>query len=206
MTPSKTKGNGSSGKVIMLSLLLVSAFPVLLGAALYGTSWRPAHFTNYGELVQPARQMTDVAMQTLDGKAAKWRDFRHKWALVYVGSNHDCTRDCRDSLYKMRQLRLALARDMGRMQTLLLLTGAVDMPDMVTSLRDYPELTVLSASGDRAAAIQQQFQHASSTTVGQGSLYLMDPMGNLMMRYPVDAEPEKMLKDLKHLLKNSRIG
>ena len=206
MTVSPASAKKSSGKAVMLSLLAISAFPVLVAVALYQSSWQPTQFTNYGELLQPARQISDVKVHSLDGKPFSLSDLRRKWTLVYVGSGNGCSRDCWDSLYKMRQLRLALARDMSRMQTVLVLTGTVDRHGMANRFRDYPDLRVLSASGAARLAVQQQFQSAAFEAPVQAPLHLMDPLGNLMMRYPADADPKKMLKDLKYLMKNSRIG
>jgi len=166
----------------------------------YGTGWRPAASVSHGTLITPARPLPQVALRRLDTAAAAAADPWHgKWSLVYVGAG-SCAGDCRDTLYLMRQTRLALNADMTRVARVFLVTG-----DCCASLflaREHPGLTVLDAQGAAAAALLREFPDGARSH----TLYVVDPLGNLMMSYDARRDPHGLLEDLKKLLRLSHIG
>ena len=152
-------------------------------------------------------------------------DFRGRWLLVRVGPSA-CSQDCQKALWVMRQVRLTTGRDRDRVERLWLVSDD-RMPD-ADALADYEGTWVLGVSAEALQATWQQ-PATPATPSGQAaagtpspslptvsstmdplsqetSFWLVDPLGNLMMRFPQDPDPAKMKKDLIRLLKASRIG
>jgi hypothetical protein len=180
--------------------LLAALFLLPLVAAFctyYGTPWRPARHLNHGALITPARPLPALALRALpDG--APVTPFHGKWSLVYVGDGA-CARECRDSLYVMRQTRLGLSQDMGRVQRVFLVTGGCC--DLKFLRSEHAGLLLLDATGHEAAALLREFPQERADT-----LFVVDPLGNLMMRYDARSDPRGLREDLQQLLRLSQIG
>lgn len=128
------------------------------------------------------------------------------WTLLYIG-DADCDAVCIDSLYKMRQIRIAQNENMKRVQTLFLLQGDALPQELVLRLaEEYRDLTVVPVSAAQAGQIAPFFAIDDAGMEAAERVYFIDPLGNLMMYYGPDADPAGMLKDLRKLLKFSRIG
>ncbi len=160
----------------------------------YGSDWRPAAQVNHGELITPPRPLPVV---TLPGTTTKL--LRGRWTLIYIGDGR-CAPQCQEALYIMRQTRLALNRDMTRVERLFLATA--DCCARVYLQREHPGLFVIDATGPDTAALLAAFPHADTTV----SLYVVNPLGNLMMRYDIRQNPHGLLEDLQRLLRLSQIG
>jgi hypothetical protein len=180
-------------------LLLAALFFVPLAAAFilyYGVGWRPAGGTNNGELLQPLRQMPPAAESLLRGPT---KDAKN-WVLIYVGDGK-CDEDCRRALVLARQTRLSLNKDMTRVNLAFLATG--NCCDVAYIDKEHPRLIVRDVSEpevfDQLMAVlpQEDLRHW---------LLIIDPLGNIVMRFDVRKEPSLLLKDLKKLLKLSHIG
>jgi len=173
----------------------------------YGTSWRPGGHVNHGELIQPPRPLphVDLPRIALAGEATREVApsdptlFRGKWTLVYIGDG-SCDASCRGTLYVMRQTRLALGTDMTRLDRVFLATANCCARDYLA--REHAGVTVLDASGADAARLLDRFPAGDRTH----SLFIIDPLGNLMMRYDVRRDPRGLLVDLRRLLELSQIG
>ncbi len=184
--------------------LLAALFVVPLALAFftyYGTSWRPLARVNHGELIVPARALPSSALpQVLPAPAAAPATvFRDKWSLVYLG-NGGCADACRQALYVMRQTRLALNNDMTRVARVFLATTDCCARGFLES--EHAGLVVLDATGPAAQGLLAQFPAAER----DHTLYVVDPLGNLMMSYDARANPRGLLEDLKKLLRLSHIG
>jgi hypothetical protein len=165
----------------------------------YATDWRPVGRVNHGTLISPARPLPAVALPRAPGSdGAAPATLRGGWTLVYLGDGA-CDADCRAALHVMRQTRLALNNDMTRVARVFLVTG-----DCCTDSAGGAEagLAVLDASGSAAAALRAQFPAAERAH----SIYLVDPLGNLMMSYDARLDPHGLLEDLRMLLRLSHIG
>jgi hypothetical protein len=166
----------------------------------YGAGWRPAGHTNHGELIAPVRPLPDVALPlAAGGTGSSQALFRRRWTLVYVGSGR-CDADCRQALYLMRQTRIALANNMDRVQRVMLASD--ECCDRSFLEREHPGLLALDASGAGTQPLLEQFPTAERAH----SLFIVDPLGNLMMRYDARTNPRGLLEDLKKLLQLSHIG
>jgi len=194
MQDSRTRGRRT--------LLIVAAIffvPVAVAFALYyGELWRPSGSSSKGELITPARPLEVAGLRHLDGTPAGREVFADKWTLIYIGDGA-CDSACRTALVFARQSRLALNNEMTRVQRVFLATGNCCARDYFAA--EHPGLIALDASSPEAAQLLAQFP-ADRTH----SLFIVDPLGNLMMRHDASQTTKGLLSDLKKLLKLSHIG
>jgi hypothetical protein len=172
----------------------------------YGTGWRPARLVNHGVLYTPARPLPQVELAAIrlpgagaDDAARAQQPFHGLWSLVYVGAG-GCDADCRAALYAMRQTRLLLNNDMGRVARVWLVTGDCCAREFVA--HEHPGLLLLDAQSAAAAPLLAAFPAQDRAS----SLYIVDPLGNLVMSYDARQDPHGLLADLKKLLGLSNIG
>jgi hypothetical protein len=180
----------------LLVLLLIFAAPLALAFWLYyGSHWRPALRTNHGSLIEPvvslpALPITGVSANALAGK----------WSLVVVGSGESgCDDSCRAALVYARQTWLSLGKLTPRVQRLLLAgDGCCDH----SYLRDeHQGLAVAQLPDPAVASLRRAFPAPLDHAI-----FVVDPLGNLMMRYDVRQDPKGLREDLKNLLELSHIG
>ena len=188
--------------------ILIALFFVPLLAAFvlyYGVDgWRPAGSTNKGDLIHPPRPVPSDTALTSKGAALDQNLLRGKWTLVYVGAG-ECDARCREALTLMRQTRLALNEDASRVQRLFL--AVQPCCDQAYLDAEHRGLTVASADDAAGKALLNVFPQYGGEPVEQaGRIYIVDPLGNLMMSYPPQAGHKDLLEDLKKLLKLSHIG
>jgi hypothetical protein len=156
---------------------LVCAAPFVLGTLAYVMGWSPGRPGNYGELLAP-RTLSLAPLAPLRGK----------WVLVTADAA-GCDAYCEKKLYFMRQVRRAQGKDMERIERLWLLSdGGAPRPELLAAI----EGTHLARAQDPAFTAEH--------------IYLVDPLGNVMLRFPRDPDPSRMIKDLQRLLRYSRIG
>jgi cytochrome oxidase Cu insertion factor (SCO1/SenC/PrrC family) len=182
-----------------LKLLLIGLFfalPFVLAWAAYRLHWTPGDSGNYGELLPP-RHIPNGGLASLDGKPVSLAGLRGKWVMLEFDASR-CDAYCERKLYFMRQLRVAQGKDMDRVERVWVLTdGGTPGPKLMAAIEG--TYVVRAADGSVATA----FAHRHSVA---DHIYLIDPLGNIMMRFPRDPNPSKMLKDLQRLLKYSQIG
>lgn len=197
--PRKSK----SGLVILIILVALFALPEIIAVSLQAIKWRPASTTNRGELVQPARPIKDADLATIDNKAVKFSEFRGKWTMVYF-ADAECDEACLKNIYSMRQVHKALGKEQERAQRIFIPLGAIPAGLLKTKLQDYAGMIVLTGPSHNINELAQQFILPDAATVDFQRIYLVDPLGNLMMTYRDN--PNGMLKDLNHLMKTSSAG
>jgi len=207
LTAGKQRGFLSSRQAFVLLGLMFLA-PAFVAWVMHNSTeegWRPDGTTNRGILVHPARPLTLPAdMEMADVSVNDY--LRGKWTLLYIG-DADCDAVCNENLYKMRQVNIAQNENMKRVQRLYLVEGA-ELPGTLGELleKEYPKMDVGLLSPVQAEQIAQDFLVDGVRMQGAERIYLVDPLGNLMMYYSADANPSGMLKDLKKLLKYSKLG
>jgi cytochrome oxidase Cu insertion factor (SCO1/SenC/PrrC family) len=184
---------------ILLGIFFV---PLALAFVLYYgvQDWRPGGSTNNGQLIDPPRPLPQAALTTPTGATLDANFMLGKWTLVYVGGGA-CDARCREALTLMRQTRLALGDDMTRVQRLFL-AGAGCCDQAYLDEQHAGLITALTES----AAGSELLRHFPADSTTAGRIYIVDPLGNLMMSYEPDARPKDLLEDLKKLLKLSHIG
>ena len=160
--------------------------------------------TARGELIDPAVPLEAFSLPTLEQSPLVLDDVRGLWTLMYLPRG-SCDKSCRLNLYHMRQVRLSLNHRMDRVQRLVVIEASEQLDDAL--LAEHPGLRVADGSGPARATLEAQIDAATSGMAPQqDGIYIIDPLGNLMMRFAPNLPPGSMLKDLKHLLKVSRIG
>ena len=187
--------------------LLAALFLVPLVTAFltyYGTAWRPAGRVNHGRLITPVRPLPAIALPRvrLDAAAAAAAEsalWRGRWSLVYVGDG-GCDAACREALYVMRQTRLLLNNDMTRVQRVFLVTAGCCAREFLS--RAHSGLVVLDAAGPAAQPLVREFSAADRTR----TVFIVDPLGNLILSYDARSDPHGLLEDLRKLLRLSHIG
>jgi len=186
------------GRIKMLLVLAICAAPVIASYFTYFVI-RPEGRSNYGTLILPTRSLPSMNLRTLDGKPFEERTLKGQWLLLTVGPS-TCDTACDERLFTQRQLREMLGRERERMDKVWLITdGKLPSPALRTSAEAKPELTMLLADGAAVAAwLQPEAGHLL-----EEHLYLVDPMGEWMMRMPVRPEPAKVKRDLVRVLRAS---
>lgn len=178
-------------------LLLVSVFIVpVVAAYLAFFGWRPVAHSNYGTLLKVA-PLQYAAGQQRDGDAFNLDALQGKWVMVHIGSG-ECDASCERQLYLMRQTRLTQGKGQSRIERLWVVTDAVKPAPAI--LQSQEGLHVWHPTDKRFEAQFPAEQNASQ------HIYLIDPLGNLMLRFPAQPDHKGMMKDLKLLLKASQVG
>ena len=186
----------------------------------YGAGgWRPARSVNHGDLITPARPLPQAALSIArpaggspppPGPATGMQPLttspgflQGKWTLLYWGAG-TCAARCRTDLYNTRQVRTALNRDMDRVQRVFVAAG--ECCEWSYIAREHPDLITVEQTEAAAPllALLPAVEGVDPATADR--IYLIDPLGNLMMSYAPDAKPKGLLEDLKRLLNLSQVG
>lgn len=185
------------GRLRLLALLLLLASPI---AASYYTYYvlRPDGRTNYGTLVEQ-RPVDSLGGAAVVGDVRTLGELRGHWVMLVVAPS-DCDEGCRRRLYHVRQIRLTAGKDRNRVERVWLLPDA-GTPDPEL-LAEHDGLLVIRAPGQAIATSLP----ATGTTSVSDHIWLIDPLGHLMMRFPRDADPSRIRKDLAKVLRASAIG
>lgn len=184
-----------SGRIKMLLVFLVCASPVV---ASYVSFYflKPGGHTNYGALVE-VKPLSASPVALLNGQAFRMADFKGKWVLVTLDGGA-CLESCIKKLYNMRQVRLTQGKEKDRVERAWLITD--DAPLSTMTIREYDGTRMLRAGN---SPLLKEFPAPQRA---EDHIFLVDPLGNLVLRYPKDADPARMKRDLDRLLKYSRIG
>ena len=189
----------ASGRWKLMVVLAVCAAPLIASYFTYYVV-KPEGRTNYGALIDPRNYpIPAMASATLDGKTATLEAYKGKWIMLKVGGS-DCQQACQDQLFAMRQLRTMQGKEMERIERVWLITDEQPLETLLLRVNDGTRM--LRAPAETVAKWLPVEQG------GQASdhIYLIDPLGNLMMRFPKDPDPSKVKKDIGKLLKASAIG
>jgi hypothetical protein len=188
-------------------ILMVALFVVPLPL-----SWYVFNYTDYieargqsnkGELVEPPRSLGDLKLVDPFNDERKDSLFG-KWTLIYVTDN--CDKACMDNVYRMRQIHAAMDKHSLRVQKVLLLTEQ-SFSDLKEKLVEFRGQQIIDTDMIDINELLNKFQlNESYNILGAHRIYIVDPLGNLMMSYKPDANPRDIYKDLKKLLRGSRIG
>ncbi len=193
------KSASQRGNRTLWLILAVCLAPFVISTALFYLA-PPQSRMNYGELITP-RTMPDLVLPGLDGVPIRLGELRGRWTMVQLDSSA-CDARCSDKLYKMRQVRLTQGKNMERVQRLWLVTDDGKVADGL--LRDYDGTIIARLSGPAGTKLTLALT-ASESASSADHIWLIDPLGNIMLRYPPQADPTGMKKDLLRLLRVSRI-
>ena len=180
----------AKGRRTLVLLAAVAIAPVIASYSAYYFFPREQR-TNYGELL--ATPAPPLAGSRADGQPFALTQLRGKWALI-VSAPGDCDATCAQALHVARQVRTIQGRDMERVQRVWLVTGAA-APDPAL-LAQHPDLLVARVPQDALAGLP----------AGADRIYIVDPLGNLVLAFPPDPDIKRAAKDVERLLRASRIG
>ena len=169
--------------------------PIIASYTLYFFGVRPGATVNYGELLQ-VKPLAGTALNQADQTIFRIRQLRGKWVMAMVDSGK-CDEQCQKKLYYMRQVRLTQHEEKDRVERLWLIDdGEVPAPEIV---KDFEGVLLINA---KDSDLLSEIPAAVSS---RDHIYLIDPIGNLMMRFPENPDPAQMAKDIKRLLKVSQL-
>lgn len=183
-----------AGRIKLVLLFLAFASPVIASYLTYYV-FPPSGRTNYGELIEPQQPVGETQLtQNGQDSAFALTQLRGKWVMLVVYADRD-EASLKGRLYAMRQVRLTTGKDMDRIERVLVLLE-VDAP-AADLLEQHQGMRVLKTT-------REQWQSRWGQPLDR--ILMVDPLGNLMMRFPALADPNKMKKDLSRLLRASRMG
>jgi cytochrome oxidase Cu insertion factor (SCO1/SenC/PrrC family) len=177
--------------------IAVASFAPFVLAYLTFYFWAPEGRMNYGELIDPARPLPDATLTLADGQPFRLGALRGKWVLMLTAPGA-CDESCQRALYHMRQLRRAQGKNMDRIERVWLITDDVPLDPALAR--------ALEGTYFVRAAGSEVLREPPLAGARPGHLYLVDPLGNLMLRFPRDADPSGILRDISRILRVSRIG
>jgi cytochrome oxidase Cu insertion factor (SCO1/SenC/PrrC family) len=182
------------GRLVALGLFLIAALPVLAAFGAY-FFWTPQQGINYGEILGGTR-VPDAQLRAPDGKSFRLTDLKGKWALVQLTTG-PCGEACASKLFMMRQVRLMQNREAGRVERVwIVMDGEKPDPGL---LKAYEGLRV----GQADPSVLSAFPSPGDP---REHLFLVDPLGNVVLRFPANPDPKRVSRDLSRLLKVSHIG
>lgn len=205
MTQTPTKSRSIRPLIL---ILIISITPVIAAFILYyNPSWQPGGSTNYGTILDPQRPLPtneQLTVTTLDGQPFDLDELRGQWLLV-AADEAACPESCAKKLFILRNTHAMTGKNVKRVSRVWFVTDDAPVPEQVLEayagtimLRANPQqLDAFLAGRDLSAGDQAELLEP---------IWIIDPLGNLMMQYPQDPDPLKVRKDLGKLLHNSQIG
>lgn len=191
-------------KLILLAAIFLGPLAASFGLY-YATDWRPSGQVHHGHLLATARPMPELTLTNLSGEPASSVLFRGHWTMLYVGGT-GCDQVCAKTLYNARQVHTALGKEAHRVVGVYLATDRRDVEGLKQLLdKDHRGIGLWFAEGNAQTTLTQSLTELGAPP-SQHSLYVIDPLGNWVMYYTPDDPPKGWLKDLKKLLRLSRIG
>jgi hypothetical protein len=183
------------GRRIALILFAVCAAPVIAAWLAYFV-WPPEKRTNYGELIE-VTPLPEARLALLDGTPFRLAELKGRWIMLQIDGGA-CAASCQAKLYQMRQVRLTQGRERERIERVWLIDDGAQLETM--TIRTYDGTHFVRAGG---STLLKLFPAGDKL---HEHVYLIDPLGNLMLRFPRDADAARMKKDIERLLRVSRIG
>jgi len=189
----------ASGRVKMLLVVLVCALPVIASYFTYFVVRPAGTGTAYSALIQPAVAMPPVPARLLDGSQKPLRSLVGQWLLVVVDGGA-CAQACEKRLYLQRQMREMTGRQADRIDKLWLVVDDAPLsPALQQALTATPAMTILRLPRDVVAA----WLKPAPGQALEDHVYIVDPLGDWMMRAPADADPSGLKRDIDRLLRGS---
>ncbi|MFZ6757075.1 SCO family protein [Undibacterium sp. Ji50W] len=193
----------SGGRWKLLIVLAVCAAPMIFSYLAYYVI-KPSGRTNYGSILDPRNYpMPKIAGHPLGASATDavvgLDAYKGKWIMLQIDSGA-CAEACQKKMYDIRQLRVAQGKEMDRIERVWLITDDVAIDTALIRQHDGARMLKVDP------AVLKSWLPTESATQISDHIYMIDPLGNLMMRFPKDADPNKIKKDLGKLLRASAIG
>ena len=187
-------------------LTLIALMALFLSPVLAAWLWTPDTFRNRGELIDPPQPLVNVPMISPDGSDVDLTNLFGRWTYVFF-VEAGCDESCKQLADAVERVRLSQGKNEKRVRLMVITLS----PDALSSLDEIrlvmPKTIVLGVNAAEKEQLLPQFMPSGEASALQsGSVFLVDPMGNLMMSYPAKADPTDLRKDISRLLRASRIG
>jgi len=195
-------------KITMILLFAMFVAPIVFAVYIFNTNDADSYKTkNRGNLIRPAKELKNIELQFFeDKKPYKLVDQEHQWLMVFIGKG-ECNDECKRQLVVMRQTRLAQGGEFTRVNRMYLMLDEQSDQFMKEVKEYHPGLAVLNGTQAQIDNVISQFTLDDKIDVGKSNrIYIVDPIGNLMMYYEFDADASGIAKDLMRLLKASQMG
>ena len=195
-------------KRTMLLLFVMFAAPILLAVFIFNTDPSGKYATkNRGNLITPAVELKNIELKFIDSKKPyKLVEQEHQWLMVFIGAG-ECDDNCKRQLVVMRQTRLAQGGEFTRVNRLYVIQDKQSDKFMKEVKAFHPDMDIVTGTKQQLKNVTTQFTLADEVHVGKSNrIYIVDPIGNLMMYYELNAEASDIAKDLTRLLKVSQMG
>jgi hypothetical protein len=179
-------------------LILVFILPFTMAVLLHFIDLKPTG-KSYGNLVQPPKSLQIPTLKNLQGKAFKPEQWHKIWNVVTVDTT-GCAEDCAERVHMLKQVHTSINKDIERVQRVLLVPADIGLQAYSDIQKKYPDLIIL------AGADAEMLKFSAEFDASKGNVFLVDPLGNLMMSYPDKFDPKGLRSDLSRLLKNSWAG
>jgi len=187
----------------LIAVLALSLAPVLAAVlAYYVPSLRPSEATNYGTLVEPQRPMPsadDLPLTTLDGQPFDLNRLKGRWILA-TADGAACPESCARKLFILRNSHASQGKNVERLVRVWFITDDAEVPQQV--LDAYQGTVMLRVDPTRLTA----YLSTDAQTSLADPLWIIDPLGNLILHYPANADAVQFRKDVSKIVYNSRIG
>lgn len=199
-------GQKPKGRLTLIIIFTIAFVPMMLATYMYFNHFMvPAGRTNKGTLILPPLEFDRLALAEQTGQPLRIADMEEKWRLLIL-SDGSCDEQCREALYKARQVNVALHKEAQRV-TRYYVDASVDGSGVLDDdiQTQYPQLNQVTADRFRLKQYLDEKIDGNSA-LGQNHILVVDPIGNIMMFYNAENSGKDILEDLKRLLKVSHIG
>ncbi|AIG04009.1 Uncharacterised protein [Pseudomonas fluorescens] len=180
--------NRRKGRWQLILILLMVIGPMVLATLMYKLQfWVPDDRSDHGEMIGNGQTRADIGVQADEDR----------WQLL-VTAPAACAADCQQLVYLARQLQIGLGRDASRASHALASAQPVSAEYEAKLKAEYPQLQRLP--------LDLPTFRQNAVAPGDAQLWIVDPHGNLVLRYDARVKGKDLLNDLRHLLKLSNIG
>jgi hypothetical protein len=193
------EGKSNRGRWPLIALVAVFIAPVLVAYF-----WQSTGYVNRGQLIEPPRLVSDLAMYMIDGRATALSSLRGKWTYVYF-SHEVCDQTCNAVIEALVRIRLSRGKHKDRIQFLVTIVSPSAPPSSDERV-SHPAALTGYIEDSALGRWREAFGVEGLVPPEAGRIYLLDPLGYLMMSYPLAIDPNDIRKDLARLMRVSRVG
>ncbi|MBD83718.1 MAG: hypothetical protein CL400_00970 [Acidiferrobacteraceae bacterium] len=187
-------------------LTLIALMTLFLSPVIAAWLWTPDTFRNRGELIDPPRPLVNAPMISADGSAVDLATLFGRWTYVFFVEGC-CDESCKQLADAVERVRLSQGKNEKRVRLMVITLSPDALPSLEEIRLSMPKTIVLGVNETEKEQLLRQFiPGGGGSAAPSGGIFLIDPMGNLMMSYPATADPTDLRKDISRLLRASRIG
>jgi hypothetical protein len=183
-------------------LILVFILPFTMAVLLHFFDLKPSG-KSYGNLIQPPKSLQFPVLKDVQGKPFNPAQWNKIWTIVTIDST-GCAVPCADRLHMLKQVHTSMNKEIDRVQRILLVPADIKGEGLGELQKKYPDLIILAGADAETVKFSAEFTAAKVSA--ESKVFLVDPLGNLMMSYPDKFDPKGLRSDLTRLLKNSWAG